>query len=94
MILPFLLAALTDGAIVAAQPDLPPAVAAIAAEASERLLAGENLPPDYRLRLLALPPEERMLAIVYLRRTGLLRGEAFPLDDILRPVVPSDEATQ
>lgn len=35
-----------------------------------------------------------MLAIVYLRRTGLLRGEAFPLDDILRPVVPSDEATQ
>ena len=94
MILPFLLAALTDGAIEAAQPDLPPAVAANAAEASERLLAGENLPPDYRLRLLALPPEERMLAIVYLRRTGLLRGEAFPLDDILRPVVPSDEATQ
>lgn len=87
MILPIILALAADTAVAAApgEPELPPAVAAIAAEASERLLAGESLPPDYRLRLLALPPAERLLAIIYLRRTGLLRGDPWPLEDVLRP---------
>ena len=93
MILPRLLAALTDNAIPIPPPDLSPAVADIAAKASEHLLAGEELPPDYRLHLLELPPDERMLAIIYLRRLGLLRGAPFPLDDILRPTPSPDETT-
>lgn len=91
MILPVILALASDGATVAAQPGLPPAVASLAAEAQDRLLAGEELPPDYRLRLLAMPPDERLLAIIYLRRSGLLKAEAWPLEDVLRPLDAEDE---
>lgn len=96
MILPIILALAADTAVAAApsEPALPPAVAAFAAEASALLLAGESLPPDYRLRLLVMPPAERLLAIIYLRRTGLLRGDPWPLEDVLRPAHVEDEVRE
>lgn len=68
-----------------AEPTLPPAVAAFAAEANEWLLAGETLPPDYRLRVLAMSPADRVVTIIYLRRIGLLTEGAWSIDDLLRP---------
>lgn len=47
------------------------------------LLAGEPLPPDFLLELAPLPPAERLLAVAYARRAGLLTGPALPLADLL-----------
>lgn len=71
---------------------LPPDVAEFAEEASEWLLEGRDLPRDYRIRLLQMPPDERLQAIVFLRRSGLLTTSAWPLDDLLRPA-PQDGET-
>lgn len=48
------------------------------------LLAGEALPPDFAPKLAPLPPGERLLAVAYARRAGLLTGPALPLDGLLR----------
>lgn len=74
---------LTDG--------LPPDVAVYAEEASGWLLEGRELPPDYRVRLLQMPPAQRLQAIVFLRRAGLLTDKAWPLEDLLRPAQSSRE---
>lgn len=63
-------------------------------DANEWLLASGRLPRDYRLRLLAMEPSERMQAITYLRRTGLLTGPAWPVADLLRPAHGSAERSQ
>lgn len=54
------------------------------------LMAGEALPADYRQQLLRMPPAERIEAIIYLRRIGLLTGRAWRVDDLLRPA-PDEE---
>lgn len=78
--------ALSDAAPT--EEPLLPEAAALASQATEWLLAGEALPADYRLRLLAMRPEARLQAIVFLRRAGLLTGDGWALSDILGPSVP------
>lgn len=72
--------------------DLPllPEAAAYAEDATQRLLAGDALPPDYRLQLMAMSPDARLQTLIYLRRAGLLTGEPWPLVDILGPAIPSE----
>lgn len=73
--------ALADAA--AAETPLLPDAAALAEEATAWLLAGEPLPPDYRARLMRMPPEARLQALIFLRRAGLLTAGAWPLADVL-----------
>ena len=73
-----------SGAAPADMPLLPEA-AQLAEEATGWLLDGKTLPPDYRPRLLSMPPEARLQALIFLRRAGLLTAEAWPLTDILNP---------
>jgi hypothetical protein len=82
-----------SGAASAEMPMLPDA-AALAEDATGWLLDGEPLPSDYRVRLLAMPPEARLQALVFLRRAGLLTADAWPLADILNPApaAPGKEA--
>ena len=49
------------------------------------LLAGESLPVDLLLRMALLPPADRLMGIAHLRRSGLLRGDAMPLETLLAP---------
>ena len=53
------------------------------AEMTERLLAGREAPKDLETRLLALEPAERFEAVVFLRRSGLLRGAPLSVDRLL-----------
>ncbi|MDO5648395.1 hypothetical protein [Paracoccus sp. (in: a-proteobacteria)] len=70
--------------LMAALAGEPDPLTAFTNDATEWLLAGESLPRDYRLRLLAMDPADRIQAIVFLRRAGLLTDRAWPLDDLLR----------
>ncbi|WP_103173433.1 hypothetical protein [Paracoccus sp. SY] len=74
-----------------AEPALLPDAAALADDATDWLLEGEALPPDYRARLMRMPPEARLQALVFLRRSGLLTSDAWALPDILDPA-PVQEA--
>ena len=56
-----------------------------ATAATEWLLAGESLPADYLQQLAAMPPDQRMLTVIFLRRAGLLEGAAIPLATLLAP---------
>lgn len=67
------------------EPPLLPDAAAFVRDATVWLLEGEPLPPDYRTRLLAMPPEARLQALVFLRRAGLLTATPWPLSDVLDP---------
>lgn len=89
MLIPALLAAATASAVI---DGLPPEVAGFAQEASGWLLEGRDLPRDYRLRLLQMSPADRLQALIFLRRAGLLTGQSWPLADILRPSQPDPEA--
>lgn len=65
---------------------LPPAVADFASRVDGWILAGEPLPVDYRLELLRMQPDDRLQALIYLRRSGLMgRADPWPLSDLLRP---------
>ena len=44
------------------------------ARATGWVLAGETLPPDYLQQPAAMPPDDRLTAVVFLRRSGLLDG--------------------
>lgn len=92
MLLPALFA-LAAG-VADASPPLPPEVAAFTDEAAGWLLAGERLPPDYRVRLLRMRPADRLQVIVFLRRAGLLSDAAWSLADILKPAPAVPEAGQ
>lgn len=64
------------------------------AMASEWLLSGQGLPRDYRLRLMQMDSADRLQAIIYLRRIGLLTEHPWPLDDLLRPAAPLPEPAE
>lgn len=53
--------------------------------ATQRLLDGQSLPPDYRFELMRMPPARRFEAIVFLRRSGLLTGPGWTAEDLLKP---------
>lgn len=73
-----------------------PEASAFMEEASGWLLEGQGIPPDYKLRLQRMEPADRLQAIVFLRRAGLLTGNIWTLEDILRPALPqpADEAPE
>ncbi len=54
---------------------------AFKAEVNRIVLSGRKMPPAMLLDVARLPdPGTRMMALVYLRRAGLLTGPAVPLD--------------
>lgn len=55
------------------------------ARATGWVLAGESLPADYLQQLAAMPADERLAAVVFLRRSGLLDGAPIPLATMLAP---------
>lgn len=55
------------------------------ADAQDRLLAGEALPGDFRIRLSRLGPADRYAVVIWLRRSGLLTGPEIPLAEMLAP---------
>ncbi len=77
-------------ALAAAQA-LSPAAAAFVDDATARLLAGEELAPDFPVRLQALPPDQRLMVIVYLRRAGFLSDVVMPVDWVISPASPAPE---
>ncbi|MDM7458689.1 MAG: hypothetical protein P3W94_004905 [Paracoccus sp. (in: a-proteobacteria)] len=67
---------------------------ALRRDADEWLLSGRGLPPGYRLRLMQMEPAERMQALAYLRRLGLLTGPSWPVEDLLKPVTATKPEVQ
>ena len=57
-------------------------------DATNRLIAGEELPRDYPVTLKSLPPSDRLLVIVHLRRMGFLTTVEMPIDWVMDPAVP------
>lgn len=76
-------------ALAAAQA-LSPAASAFIDDATERLLAGEELAPDFPVHLQALPPDQRLLVIVHLRRAGFLADVVMPVDWVIAPAGPQE----
>lgn len=72
-------------AILAAAQALSPAAMAFVDDATDRLIAGEDLAPDFPVRLQELPPDQRLLVIVHLRRAGFLGDVVMPVDWVMSP---------
>lgn len=72
-------------------PDLSPDMMLFAQEASGWVLEGQSLPPDYRQKLHAMAPADRLQAIIFLRRSGLLNDDVWPLEDVLRDAVALEQ---
>ena len=65
---------------LSSDPGVPP-LDAFMAEVDRIILSGRQMPPAMLLDVARLPDVgKRMMALVYLRRTGLLTGPAVPLD--------------
>ena len=62
-----------------------PTLDSFTADIGVMILDGRDLPRDYRSRLLKMSPADRLQAIIFLRRSGLLKGDIWDLEDILRP---------
>jgi len=58
-------------------------------DATNRLIAGDELPRDYPVTLKSLPPPERLLVIVHLRRMGFLTTVEMPIDWVMDPAAPA-----
>lgn len=54
-------------------------------DANGWLLSGQGLPRDYRVTLMQMDSADRISAIAYLRRIGLMTDRPWTLDDLLRP---------
>lgn len=77
----WLAAVLASG--LSGDPQLP-ALDAFTAEVDRIVLAGRQMPPALLLDVARLPSAgDRMLALVYLRRSGLLTGPAVSLDQVV-----------
>lgn len=76
--------------ILAAGLASAPGFDALIVEIDRVVLAGRPMPPALLLDVRRLPDAgDRMRAVIYLRRSGLLTGSAVSLDDVvfLRPAV-------
>ena len=77
-----LLAAILSAGLAASAG--PPSLAGFTAEVDRLVLSGRPMPPALLLDIARLPDAgDRMLALVYLRRAGLLTGPAVSLDRIV-----------
>lgn len=70
----------------------PKDAAAFTATATDWVLSGQSLPADYLQQLAAMPPDQRLLAVVFLRRSGLLKGAAIPAAAMMAPAAADAEA--
>ena len=75
-------AALAGGAPSA---NAPPTRDSMIQDATDLLLSGEALPKDIELRLMQLAPAERIEVLIFLRRSGMLKGPGWPIDRLLAP---------
>lgn len=82
-----LIFALLAAGLAQAEPTTP--LGQFVAEAETWLLHARPLPPDTRLRLLQMTPSDRIQAIIFLRRAGLMTGASWPIHDLLRPAIGS-----
>lgn len=82
-----ILALLVSAAMSTADTAVPVDADALIAQATEWLLAGEDLPVDMDLRLRRLPPDQRIRVLVFLRRSGMFTGPEWPIDKLLAPAV-------
>ena len=73
---------------------LTPAAQTFVDNATNRLIAGEELAPDFPVNLQALTPDERLLVIVHLRRAGFLGDVVMPVDWILSPATAERAAAE
>lgn len=79
-----MIAALLMAALASTAPEgAPDSLGRILGDAEQWVLDGKSLPPDYLIRIEGLEPADRFIAIVYLRRAGLLVGPAVDLDRLL-----------
>lgn len=61
-----------------------PTLARVTERIDELVLSGQSLPPDMILTVSRLPqPADRVLALVYLRRAGLLTGDPVEIGPLL-----------
>ena len=58
---------------------------AFRASAETLLLEGGTLPPDYRGALREMSPADRIEAIIFLRRSGLMTDRPWTIGDLLAP---------
>ncbi|WP_162784670.1 hypothetical protein [Paracoccus suum] len=58
------------------------------ADAEKWLLAGESVPPELPKLLEPMLPHDRLTAVAYLRRLGLLDGPPVDLQRLLAPIPP------
>ncbi len=75
-------AALAGGMPQAAQA---PTRDGLIAEATDLMLNGEQLPPDLDVRLMQLAPADRIEVLIFLRRSGMLTGPSWTIDQLLAP---------
>ncbi|MDO5657941.1 MAG: hypothetical protein Q4G36_06425 [Paracoccus sp. (in: a-proteobacteria)] len=69
-------------ALIAAPAMAAPSLPEVMDEIDTFVLEGRSMPVDYLLRLRTLrEPADRMSALIYLRRAGLLRGPVVSLDN-------------
>ncbi|WP_233253277.1 hypothetical protein [Paracoccus binzhouensis] len=54
-------------------------------DAKERLLNGEDLPPELDERLMRLPPADRIEVLIFLRRSGMMTGPGWTAERLLAP---------
>ena len=82
-------------AILSTQVTAPNSAAdAFAADATAWLLDGKSLPPDWKTRLQAMQPADRLQSLIFLRRSGLLTTQGWTADEILAPAKPLPEETR
>ena len=78
-------------AVLGAGPAAADTLDSFTQAASGWLLSGEPLPRDYRVTLMRMDSADRLRAIAYLRRIGLLTDRPWTLDELLRPAAPATE---
>ncbi len=71
--------------LVASLAAMPMPLDEFTAQANGWLLSGQGLPRDYRVTLMQMDSADRISAIAYLRRIGLMTDSPWSLDDLLRP---------
>ena len=76
------------------QQALGPDLEAFREAAQTLLLDGKSLPADYRGILREMTPSDRIEAIIFLRRAGLMTDRPWTITDLLAPAPRASEAIE